>query len=53
MRAKRNLLDMAREHARKSALALLESMKGSGISEKEVDRLAAEARRWARRKPKG
>ena len=49
MSSKRQSPDSPKERARKSALAILKSRRGSGISEEEADALAAEARSWARR----
>lgn len=44
--------DLCKERARKSALAILNSRRGSGLSEEKADTLAAEAREWARRGPR-
>jgi prevent-host-death family protein len=44
-------LEAMRRIARRTALATLRKNRGSGLSEREADALAAEARAWARRNP--
>ena len=45
-------LEQMQQFARHHALELLELRRGAGLSERETAALVAEARNWARRRPK-